>query len=56
MAVAHNHPVAGCGPAREDIRLTKKLMEGGRLDIIVQDHIIIAGENYYSFADNGQMS
>ncbi|MBK8581637.1 MAG: DNA repair protein RadC [Flavobacteriales bacterium] len=57
IAVAHNHPSGQLRPSEEDIRLTKKLMEGGRfLDIIVQDHIIIAGENYYSFADNGQMS
>ena len=57
IAVAHNHPSGQLRPSEEDIRLTKKLVEGGRLvDIIVQDHIIIAGDGYYSFADNGQMS
>ena len=57
IAVAHNHPSGQLRPSQEDIRLTKKLVEGGRLvDIIVQDHIIIAGDGYYSFADNGQMS
>lgn len=57
IAVAHNHPSGQLRPSEEDIRLTRKLVEGGRLvDIIVQDHIIIAGDGYYSFADNGQMN
>lgn len=57
IAVAHNHPSGQLRPSEEDIRLTRKLVEGGRLvDIIVQDHLIIAGEGYYSFADNGQMT
>jgi DNA repair protein RadC len=43
-------------PSEEDIRLTRKLVEGGRmLDILVQDHIIVTANGFYSFADNGQM-
>lgn len=57
MVVAHNHPSGQLRPSEEDIRLTRKLVEGGRmLDILVQDHIIITAAGYYSFADNGQMS
>ena len=57
MVVAHNHPSGQLRPSEEDIRLTRKLVEGGRmLDILVQDHIIITSAGYYSFADNGQMS
>lgn len=56
MVVAHNHPSGQLRPSEEDIRLTRKLIEGGRmLDILVQDHLIITAEGYYSFADNGQM-
>jgi len=57
MVVDHNHPSGQLRPSEEDVRLTRKLVEGGRmLDIIVQDHIIITAGGYYSFADNGQMS
>ncbi len=56
LIVAHNHPSGQLRPSEEDIRLTKKLVEGGRLlDIDVHDHVIIADTGYYSFADNGQM-
>jgi DNA repair protein RadC len=56
IVVAHNHPSGQLRPSEEDIRLTRKLMEGGRmLDILVQDHLIITATGYYSFADNGQL-
>jgi DNA repair protein RadC len=56
LIIAHNHPSGQLRPSEEDIRLTKKLVEGGRLlDIDVHDHVIIADTGYYSFADNGQM-
>lgn len=56
IVVAHNHPSGQLRPSEEDIRLTRKLVEGGRmLDILVQDHLIITSEGYYSFADNGQL-
>ncbi len=56
MVLAHNHPSGQLRPSEEDIRLTRKLVEGGRmLDIQVQDHLIITSESFYSFADNGQL-
>lgn len=56
IVVAHNHPSGQLRPSEEDIRLTRKLVEGGRmLDIFVQDHLIITATGYYSFADNGQL-
>jgi DNA repair protein RadC len=43
-------------PSEEDIRLTRKLVDGGRLlDIAVHDHLIVAGTGYFSFADNGML-
>lgn len=56
VILCHNHPSGQLRPSSEDISLTSKLVEGGRfLDIVVQDHLIVAATGYYSFADNGQM-
>jgi DNA repair protein RadC len=56
MVLCHNHPSGQLRPSEEDIKLTRKLIEGGRLmDILVQDHLIVTAEGYFSFADNGQM-
>jgi DNA repair protein RadC len=56
IIVCHNHPSGQLRPSEEDIRLTRKLVEGGRLiEIAVQDHLIITSTGYYSFADNGMM-
>ncbi len=57
IIVAHNHPSGQLRPSEEDIRLTRKLMEGScMLDIVVQDHLILTNDSYYSFADNGLMN
>lgn len=56
VILCHNHPSGQLRPSLEDITLTRKLVEGGRfLDILVQDHLIVTGTGYYSFADNGQL-
>ncbi len=56
IILCHNHPSGNLQPSPEDIQLTKKLVSAGRiLDIQVLDHLIIAGNNFYSFADNGLM-
>lgn len=54
IIVAHNHPSGNLTPSQADLELTKKLKEGGRLlEIQLLDHIIIAGQKYFSFADEG---
>ncbi len=54
VILCHNHPSGNRTPSQEDIALTKKIKEAGRvLDISVHDHIIIANDTYYSFADEG---
>ena len=54
IIVAHNHPSGNLNPSQADIDLTKKLKEGGRLlEIQVLDHLIVAGQKYFSFADEG---
>ena len=56
IILCHNHPSGNRQPSDADISLTKKLKEAGKLlDIQVLDHLIIAGEEYYSFADEGRM-
>lgn len=56
IVLCHNHPSGQLRPSEEDIRLTRKLVEGGRLlDIQVHDHLIVTDQGYYSFADNGML-
>ena len=56
VILGHNHPSGQLRPSEEDIALTRKLVEGGRLlEIIVQDHLIVTSSGYFSFADNGMM-
>ena len=54
ILVAHNHPSGDPTPSREDIDLTKKLGEAGRiLDVQFLDHIIITQRGYFSLRENG---
>jgi DNA repair protein RadC len=56
IVLAHNHPSGQLRPSEEDIQLTRKLVEGGRLlDLAVQDHLIVATHGYFSFADQGML-
>jgi DNA repair protein RadC len=56
VVLCHNHPSGQLRPSEEDIRLTRKLVEGGRLlDIGVLDHLIVTATGYFSFADNGML-
>ena len=52
IILSHNHPSGQLKPSQQDISLTKKLKEACTyLDISVLDHIIIADNQFYSFAD-----
>ncbi len=54
IIVVHNHPSGTLRPGAQDIAQTKRLKEAAKMcDISLLDHIIIAGESYYSFADSG---
>jgi DNA repair protein RadC len=54
VVVAHNHPSGNLQPSQSDIDLTKKLKEAGKfLEVQLLDHLIIAGNKYYSFTDEG---
>nr|WP_294896035.1 DNA repair protein RadC [uncultured Pedobacter sp.] len=56
IVLAHNHPSGNLKPSQADLSLTKKLKAGAQsLDIGVMDHLIFAGEGYFSFADEGYL-
>lgn len=56
IILSHNHPSGNLKPSDADIRLTKNLVEAGRvLEITVLDHLIITQKGYYSFADDGKL-
>jgi len=56
IILAHNHPSGNLKPSPEDIRITKKLVEAGKvLNIQVLDHLIISESGYYSFADESML-
>lgn len=53
----HNHPSGNVMPSKEDIKMTKQLVEIGNLfGIKVVDHIIVGKDKYYSFFENGDIS
>jgi DNA repair protein RadC len=52
----HNHPSGNPEPSREDVAITRQLVEAGKLmGVPVHDHIIIAGAGYTSLAERGLM-
>jgi DNA repair protein RadC len=56
IILSHNHPSGNIQPSDSDLKLTKKLVDAGKLlDISVLDHVIIGDEKYYSFADENML-
>ncbi len=54
--VAHNHPSGLATPSADDIKLTKGIVEAGKIiGIPCLDHIIIGDGSYYSFQEDEQM-
>ncbi len=53
IILAHNHPSGDPEPSKDDLMLTKRLVEAGKiLGIEVIDHIIIAQKEFFSFKKN----
>ena len=49
IILLHNHPSGNPEPSNEDVVVTKKLVEAGKvMDIQVFDHIILAGDKFTS--------
>jgi DNA repair protein RadC len=54
LILLHNHPSGDPAPSREDIRLTRQLVECGRLlDLRVHDHVVIGHGGFVSLAERG---
>ena len=54
IIMAHNHPSGSVEPSKQDIRLTKKFTEVGRmLELPILDHIILTENTFYSMAEEG---
>ena len=56
IILCHNHPSGSLKPSKADEELTIKIKEAAKyFDIKVLDHVIIADDGYYSFADEGML-
>lgn len=53
IIVMHNHPSGDPTPSREDIEVTKRLVEAGKIvGVEVLDHIVV-GDRYVSLKEKG---
>jgi DNA repair protein RadC len=52
----HNHPSGDPEPSREDVEITRRLVEAGEIiGIKVLDHVIIGEQRYLSMKERGLM-
>ncbi len=53
VIIAHNHPGGSLEPSVEDIKVTENIKNALKtIDVGLLDHIIIGGNNYFSFKEN----
>jgi DNA repair protein RadC len=56
IVLFHNHPSGDPTPSREDVLVTRRMVDAGVvMGIDVLDHLVLADSTYYSFRDNGQL-
>ncbi|MDR1069384.1 MAG: DNA repair protein RadC [Gracilibacteraceae bacterium] len=56
VILAHNHPSGDPTPSRQDLALTQRLVDSGKiLGIEVLDHIIVGKKNFISLKESGDM-
>lgn len=54
IILAHNHPSGDITPSKEDIQITKRLLEVGKImGVEILDHVIISKNYYFSFKEKG---
>ena len=57
VVVVHNHPSGNLEPSREDIEITRQLVEAGKIiGIPLHDHVIVTGGGFTSLAERGLIS
>jgi len=53
LVFVHNHLSGNPNPSKENLAITNKLKEVSQsIDVMVHDHLIIARNEVYSFADH----
>jgi DNA repair protein RadC len=56
VIICHNHPSGNKQPSDADLNITRRIKDALLLlDIKLIDHIIITENDFYSFADNGNL-
>ena len=56
IMVAHNHPSGDPKPSEDDLEITKRLVEAGKMmGVELLDHVIIATSNHFSFKEERLM-
>lgn len=54
VILAHNHPGGSLPPSDADLQVTKRITAAlETISVHVADHIIVAGDRYFSFAEKG---
>ena len=54
VILSHNHPSGDPEPSREDIAVTQRIAEAGRIiEIPLLDHVVIGDGNYVSLTERG---
>jgi DNA repair protein RadC len=54
VIVVHNHPSGNPAPSSDDRAVTRQLAEAGRLlGIPLHDHVVVGGDQFFSFAEAG---
>lgn len=56
FVLCHNHPSGSEKPSHDDDRLTQAVATAGKaVNIRLLDHVIIAGQHFYSYGDEGRI-
>jgi len=56
VILAHNHPSEDVAPSRDDVELTRRLVQAGEvMGIDVLDHLVVGGTEFLSLKEKGLM-
>ena len=57
IVLVHNHPSGDPSPSREDLTVTRRLVDAGKVvGIPVVDHVVVAERGFHSFHESGDMT
>jgi DNA repair protein RadC len=56
LVLFHNHPSGDPTPSAEDLQVTRRMVDAGRvMGIEVIDHLVVADSSFFSFRANGKI-